>query len=330
MRHDRRIRRIIIWLPLAVVTALVAAEIAALPLLPARVAIHWSVTGAPDGWGPPWGTIGVTAAIGYGATALFAAFALFDLRSTNDLPRPRFLAAMTWFVVGFAVPLLAVTLVGQIWRPEATGGPVMLAALASGASCASLASTLLPSPRRDRPDADGDDLRQWSATTVAGRCRAQAAVTVGLIGALAVASHALAMLDQPAWIVAASLLVVHAVAAPGVLVVLVRIDARGILVRSPIGVPRASIPLPDIVEADVIDVDPAVEIGTTGWNARSAGPQAGVAIRGGEGIRIRRTDGSRFVIATDDAAAGLVVLRAQLAAERAAHVSTRPTERNRP
>jgi len=339
--QDRLIRLIIVWLPFAAVTAVIAAEIAALPVLPARVVIHWSVAGEPDGWGPAWGTIGVTAAIGYGTTALFAAFALFDLRSVNERPRPRFVAAMTWFIVGSAVPLLGATLIRQIWRPDAPAGTMMLAALATGVSFASLASTLLPSPLRERAAPEGEDLRQWNATTVAGRYGFQRTITAGLVGALAVATHALAMLEQPAWIVAASLLIVHAAAGPAALVVQVRIDARGLLVRSPIGIPRVSIPLHDIADAGVIEVDPAVEIGKTGWNARSAGPQAGVAIRSGEGIRIRRADGSRFVVATDDAAAGLVVLRAQLAADRAARAhaeqaaarmtpSHPPTERIRP
>lgn len=326
----RLIRLIIVWLPMAAVTAVVVAEIVALPFLPARVVIHWSVAGEPDGWGPAWGTIGVTAAIGYGSTALFAAVGLFDLRSVNDRPRPRFVAATTWFVVGSCVLVLGATFIGQIGKPEAPAGTAMLVAIATGASFASLASTLLPSSRRDRSDPEGDDLRQWSATTAAGRYGLQGAITAGLVAALTIAAHALAMLEQPAWIVAATLLIVHAAAAPAALVVQVRIDARGVLVRSPIGIPRVSIPLTDIADADLIEVDPAVEIGKTGWNARSVGPQAGVAIRAGEGIRIRRADGSRFVVATDDAAAGLVVLRAQLAAERTAHVSTGPTERTRP
>lgn len=317
MSPESAVRLTICWLPIVVVTAVIVAELIALPFLPARVAIHWSPTGAPDGWGPAWGTVAVTAAIGYGCTVLFAAFALFDLRSTNDEPRPRFLAATTWFIVGFAVPTLGATLIRQVWRPDAPAGTVLLAALATGVACASLAATLLPTPRRGLALPDGEQLRQWNRVTVAAQHGVQTAAICILVAVLALATHVLVVLEQQAWIVAAILLVVHAAAAPA-LVVVVRIDARGVLVRSPLGVPRVRIPLGAIADADPTEVDPPSAIGRFGWNARIGPPQAGVAVRAGEGILIRLTDGSRFVIATDDAQAGSVVLRAQLAAERAA------------
>lgn len=316
MRPESVVRLVICWLPIAVVTAVIVAEIIALPFLPARVAIHWSPTGEPDGWGPAWGTVAITAAIGYGCTALFAACALFDLRSTNDEPKPRILAATTWFVVGSAVPVLGATLVRQAWQPDAPAGTSLLAALATGIACASLAAALLPSPRRDLPASSGEHLRQWNRVTVATRRGLQTMALCILVAVLAVATHVFVILEQQAWIVTAVLLVVHSAIAPAALVVVVRIDARGVFVRSPIGVPRVRIPLGVIVDADTTEVDPPAAIGRFGWNARLGPPQSGVAIRAGEGILIRLARGSRFVIATDDAAAGVAVLRAQLAAER--------------
>lgn len=38
----------------ALVAALAVGGVLALPLLPARVPVHWAADGSPDGWGPPW------------------------------------------------------------------------------------------------------------------------------------------------------------------------------------------------------------------------------------------------------------------------------------
>lgn len=301
------------WWPIACVTAVIAAEIIAMPFLPDPVAIHWSLTGEPDGWGPAWGTIAITAAIGYGCTAMFAAFALFDLRSANDAPRPRFLAATTWFMVGSAVPVLGTTLIRQVWQPEAPAGTVLVAALATGVAGASLAATLLPTPRRDRTAPTGERLRQWTRVTLPDLRGRQTAALCAAAAVLAVTTHILVMFDQLAWVATAILLAVIAVAAPAALVV-VRVDARGVLVRSPIGVPRVRISLDEIADAE-----PAVVSGRFGWNARPGSSPRGVAIRAGEGILIRLAKGSTFLVATDDAEAGVAVLRAQLAAEREMH-----------
>lgn len=314
MRADREFWIVAAWLPAAVVTLAVLAELVALPFLPGTIVTHWSLAGEPDGTAPAWTVVAATAGTGYGITALFAVLSRFDLRSLRDDPAPRFLVGATWFGVQVGSVLPAALTLAQVADGAPAAGPSLAVALATGGAAAIAAGSLVRVPAR--ADGSATDPRQLTRTTVAARSGAQTALVAGTLTLFTIAAHAFAAAGSASWIVAAALSVVNALGAASQLVVVVRIDARGVLVRSPIGVPRVRIPLADIAGARVVQVDPVADIGRLGWNTRVAGPQAGVAIRAGEGIRIDRADGTRFVVATDGADGGARVLAAQAAAER--------------
>jgi hypothetical protein len=98
----------------------------------------------------------------------------------------------------------------------------------------------------------------------------------------------------------------------------VRIDSRGVLMRSAIGLPLFSIPIDNIVSASVVEVHALAEYG--GWGVRwNLAGRVGVILRSGEALQVRRRKGVDIVITIDDAttAAGLTNALVQRGSERA-------------
>jgi hypothetical protein len=87
----------------------------------------------------------------------------------------------------------------------------------------------------------------------------------------------------------------------------VRIDSRGVRIRSAMGFPSISIPLDNITSANVVDVNALSQYG--GWGVRwNLGGRLGIILRSGEALEIHRRKGLVVVITIDDAttAAGLI------------------------
>lgn len=76
----RRFILVALVLP-AVITAVgVVIQLTVLPGLPDPVAIHWGLSGEPNGFGPAWVTVLLTALVGIGIPALIALGALPSMR----------------------------------------------------------------------------------------------------------------------------------------------------------------------------------------------------------------------------------------------------------
>ena len=92
------------------------------------------------------------------------------------------------------------------------------------------------------------------------------------------------------------------------LVFRVRIDRRGLLVRSLIGWPRTRIPLDDIDDVATATIDPLREFGGWGWRIAVDG-RRGVVLRAGEALQVTRAKGRVFVVTVDGAAEAAAVLQ---------------------
>src|SRR5690606_37642916 len=160
------------------------------------------------------------------------------------------------------------------------------------------------------------DPEQWSRSTASDRLVHDLTFDVVLnavLGLMAV----IAAVAGTVWWVISTVLVMNAIRTL-TRVTIAKINASGVSVRSPLVVPRVTITLSEIESAEVVEIDSAEDFGRTGWKTRAGSPQEGVAIRAGEGLRIRRRSGIDFLLATDDAAGAAYTLGSQLAAERAA------------
>lgn len=88
----------------------------------------------------------------------------------------------------------------------------------------------------------------------------------------------------------------------------VRVDRRGLTVRSLFGVPWFRVRLDDISGVDAVDVSPLRHFG--GWGLRRRRGMFGVIMRRGPAIRVRRGDGTFFVVTVRDAPSGAALLAA--------------------
>ena len=76
----RRFTLVAVLIPAVLTTLAVAIQLIALPHVPDPMAIHWGTGGEPDGFGPPWGSVVLTAVVGLGIPLLIALSALAGLR----------------------------------------------------------------------------------------------------------------------------------------------------------------------------------------------------------------------------------------------------------
>lgn len=313
MDPTKTFRAIALWFPLGFVALCVLAQLAAIPFLPDQIASKWSLAGAPVDWRPAWEAPVVSLAMGMAATIPLYGVGVHVTKA----PGHRLLAGLIWLIVLIGLPVITAIVVGQVWTMHLRLGEVALAAFASAIATSIAAASLVPPFAQATHEVF--DPRQWSAATQATRFASQAALIVALCVFVGCVSVALAALGA-AWWILSSVLVIAAFSSTQ-LITIARVDARGVAVRSPLGLPRVTIPLREIESFERVAVDPVVDLGRVGWNTRIGRPQEGVAIRAGEGLRIRRTSGIDFLLATDDAASAERVLGAQLAAERASHAT---------
>ncbi|MCC2029503.1 DUF1648 domain-containing protein [Microbacterium sp. YMB-B2] len=91
------------------------------------------------------------------------------------------------------------------------------------------------------------------------------------------------------------------------LVFRVRVDQRGLRVRSLIPWPRTRIPLDDIDDVATVTIDPLREFGGWGWRIAVDG-RRGVVLRAGEALQVTRANGRVFIITVDGAAEAAAAL----------------------
>ena len=308
-------RMIAFWLPLGWVAFCVLAQAVVLPLLPHDVAVHWSLNGEPDNWMPAWSNIAITAGIGIIITVLFGAMAVRGVRPSNQNPQPRFLVGTIWFIDAGIISMVTALMISQVWD-AAPGGPGILSGPIVGLFIGVLAATLVPVPPREPHELR--DPAQWTASTSAALRSGQTVTALMLAVVFGAAVQLLAVTGEVWWLAGAAILLITVSGLPTQLLTIARIDARGVFVRSPYGFPRIMIPLREIDSFERVTIEPLRDLGRVGWNTRIGSPQEGVAIRAGQGLRIRRTSGIDFLLATDDTEAAEQALGTQLAAKHAA------------
>ncbi|MFD5867231.1 hypothetical protein ACFWGD_01265 [Corynebacterium sp. NPDC060344] len=214
------------------------------------------------------------------ATTLHPQVGLDDA-SAFHLPWPAFVAP-------FVIAVVAGTAVGLLVRP--VGEPEE--SIAAGT-----------------PIAVGDtSLAAWF-----GKCRAPWIMSVLLVvavGATAVTSiAAFRQGDAVLGSVYILLAIAVGIAMSMLLGVRVRVDAMGVHWRLLPGLPRRTIRYPSIRDVAAVDVKPG---DWGGWGYRFGGKGTAILIRGGEGLRIERTNGRALYVTVDDAARGAELARAHL------------------
>lgn len=299
--------------PIAVTIAGVVLMLSWLPDLPSEVVVHWGIDGA-DGYASPvgypilFGAIGILASVGLGSATMFSV-ARSELTWVLKV-----LALLPLWLSVFLGILAAWLLAAQ--RDGATAPVDPVAPILLGLVVASVLAVVgwFVLPVADRP-ARGQ--------TVAARTLPIAPGERVLWTASATSSTALMVIVGGVLLLATALVAVAVVLTGGrywflalvpipILLIVVsmfawriRVDHRGVEVRSIIGVPRFFVPVTDIESAGVAEINPIADFG--GWGPRwGSRKRFGLILHRGEALEVHRRDGRSLVVTIDgpeDAAA---------------------------
>lgn len=306
--HRRSTTLLALVLPLALMAVPALAALGWRDELPERIANHWGADG-PDGFSSFAGAF-VPLLVGTGLCVAQWAFAFW--RGHDGVTRRGLVATSAGLGALYAVVVTG-TLASQRGLADGAlapgGGPTVVLGLAAAVVVAGLAFLLAPADARlpARAPVDADARRvPLSRTQRAAWTRTVGSPSALLpAGAVVAATTVLAaVLDE--W-VALLVPVGLSVLLAAMLLWRVTVDARGLEARSVLGWPRVRVPVDEVLRADVVDVRPLREFG--GWGYRlGRGGRAGLVLRAGEAIQVRRTGSRVLVVTVDDAATAAALL----------------------
>jgi hypothetical protein len=279
--------------------------------LPAQVAVHWDASGRADRFGSLAESTILIGALSTGFAVLATLVTISLKAGTGRSYVPKVLVATSVWLSAFLVLGIGGTVWMQRGIVDAAQSPsptlplfiafVVALPLAAAAWIATPAPVTLPAPESETPalELGVDERVLWVRTATP----AASFVVVVVIGALVCVGGALV------GTFVGGQAVIPIVIAPAVVVVLaaatlfwrVRVDGRGVVTRSALGLPRFVVPIAEISEAHAIELSPLREFG--GWGLR-VGTQGrlGIVLRAGEALEIHRHDGRVLAITVDDAA----------------------------
>jgi hypothetical protein len=313
-------RRVVVLtavVPLAIAVAAVALIASWLPDLPERLAIHWGADGTPDGYAG----FGMIAALILGVTGVLAlvfSVAVCTLTAESSPERARLLVA-TGVAVTTAVTVGVTGLTGaqRGGAPAPDGGVPgvwLLAGALLGVVLGAVAWRLTPRwnqlapgtyPQPEPIELAPEERAAWSRAVAPSR-RFTLLLGAFLVLMLGVGVVSVIGSDPSSWPLLITPTLVVALAAT-TLRWRVTVSRAGLVTRGAFGFPRFVIPLERIESVRVTAVDPMAQFG--GWGLRwASGHRFGVVVTSGEGIEVRRTDGSVFVVTVADAATGAALL----------------------
>ncbi len=323
---DRTIRRFVIValvFPALVAVLAVVLQLLALPRLPDPVAVHWGLSGPPNGFASPGFVVVLTALLVLGLPALIAVPALIGLYHGDRGPTYRMMGAITPALSVLLGILFTASLLVQEGLSDAAQAPaitpILFLATAGAVVVGVIAWFLQPRATHRsttmaipaQPPLTDSETAVWlqsARLAPVGLVLLSGGVAALLIAAIATLTVAApdANLVVPFVSLAVVALVLSTTAAFHV-----RVDARGLTVNSVFGLPRVHVPLSQIERVEAVEVNPLGEFG--GWGLRWApGGGFGVVLRSGPGIRVYRRGGRVFTVTVPDAATGAGLLRAEL------------------
>ncbi len=326
-RTFRRFTLVALVLPLVITGAAVVAQLLALPYVPATVAIHWGIDGAPNGFGPAWTLPALTVVVGFGIPALLAATCLPSLRGGDHGHTYRLVGATALGASTLMAILGTWSVVAQVGLDDPRDAPDVLGALfiaVAGAAVAGIAGWFLqphdpwrataPAAAATLDLARGEDVVWLQRTSMARAGLIVLGAALALLIVLTIVTARLSADPVVLWIMI-GVTVLMAVLVAMTVAFHVRVDAAGLAVTSAAGWPRVHIPLGDVESAGAVVVNPMGEFG--GWGLRWApGGGLGVVLRSGPGIRVQRRSGKVFTVTVNDAETGAALLNALAARAR--------------
>lgn len=290
----------------------------ALPQLPDPIAIHWGVTGEPDGFGSVWAVVWVIPVVVAGYAALCLTLARSHEAGVTAIQR------LVLAVSPFMATMITVIITGSVLiqrglddaRDAPSVVPLIGIGLVAGLILGGLSLVVLP-PVSEDPDAKHRDIpvleltpterAVWFQRIAPARWLSTLLLVVAVVviigGGLALWFFA------PLWafIVFVVLEVGAALLVAATMFWRVRIDASGFAATGGPGWPRFVVPLNEVESCAVITVTPMRDFG--GWGIRwGAKGRIGIVTRTGSALEVRRKDGRTLVVTVSQAEQGAALL----------------------
>lgn len=318
----RRARRtfflVAVVLPVLITVIAVVVLLSWLPTLPQQVATHWGVNGA-DGFGPASTYLWLLIGVGLGLPVLMAITTLASV-GAHWGGAARLMGALAAGMAAFAAVMSLGSLAIQrdlTSTADAPGiGGVMVLSFAAllvvGAGAWIVQPRVRPEqgrtlePRHAVHIAEGERV-VWVATTSMPRA-AIGALTVVLVGLVALAVYMLGTGVEGGWVVALVVIVV-AFALAATASFRVRVTPEGFAAQALLGWPRIRIPLDEIESARAVEISPFGEFGGWGWRIAVDG-RTGIVMRRGSAIEVSRRDHRPFIVTIDGAEEAAALLQA--------------------
>ena len=307
---SRRTLALMIVPPLAVTTVVV---LAVLSLdLPERIVLHWSFDGA-DRYGSARDIAWPLAILVPLITALMVGIVIAMTRGGSSTALERVMVGVVNFVgIGVALSMLG-TALAQRSGPDLSGTSVAGWVVAGFGVALVLAVGLafltkpVPPVVAEPTGAPALDLGSTERASWSRSVTPSPVPTAVFLAAVIMVTAIMVIVGAPPAFTIAVLVILAAVFS--LLIWRVRVDGRGLLVRSALGIPRFAIAPAQIVEARPILVNPVRQFG--GWGIRLGASSWGVIVRGGEAVEVLRADGKpSFVVTVEDAATAAALLTA--------------------
>ncbi len=310
--HGFRILLVTVIAPVVITVAAVIVLVSLAASGPSRVATHWVFSGEANGYGSPFTYPILMVAIAVPLIALLGGGSVV-LAHRGPLSPVIKLAAVapawmsTFLGILFVNALLRQRTVAAVSTASAPGLDLLVGVLVALALAVGAWFVL---PRAARRSAESeppatpavalatDERASWirTASVSHGVLLVLVLITV-VVGAVELV--VISVSDGKTWWLAF---------VPALLLILllcnfawsIRVDSRGVRIRSAFGVPTIWIPLDNIVSASVVQAQAISEFGGYGvrWNLNG---KLGVILRSGEALEIRRRKGLTVVVTVDDA-----------------------------
>jgi hypothetical protein len=311
-RHTLRTLVVAAVVPVVIVLAAAALMFSWVGSVPDPVAMHWGFGGQPDGAAPPESFPVLFVIIGLSLTAILGGVVVFVAHRSVMTWMMKFISVLSPGIVVFISVTFTASLGSQrglrSWHDAPSIFPALLIGLGAGILIAVAAWFVLPPAIKGWTSASVAPakplaLREGERATWHHNAASPASfVWLWLVISAAVVAVTIVGIVSSGgrlWVLAI-LPILIMVLAIATFAWTIRVDARGLLARSTLGLPRISIPLSDIVSAEVVQVNPFQEFG--GWGIRwGFNHDLGIVLRSGEGLRVNRRKGRSLVITVDDA-----------------------------
>ena len=296
-----------------------------IPRLPDPIAVHWGISGKPDGYGTMWTPFIATLVCALVLPCLMALQALKGVRRGDIGPTYRFAAAASSGLSAFFAMLFAWTTGMQAdinsWRDSPSVLPALAAALVFAVVVGIGGWIIQPAVtehaaryRKVEPITLRRDERvAWIASTTMSRVSmTMLLVVLAGLGISAVAAWMIGT-ESTAWLLTGTAVLV-AVLSGTMTTFPVHVDKTGLVVHSVAGLPKFRVPLAQISDVAVTDVNPLGEFGGVG--IRKVPGKLGVILRAGEALVVTRTNGQQFMVTVDGAASAAELLEALVRREK--------------